>query len=156
MKLFLTLRQWLTDLKELQVAGSLPSKETVMQSLKTVVAPSDPGKLYSAIERKAAGWVVMDADTRLSDSTAGAGKGAKGDHRGAYSATTPYKHHAKGTCARVQILTQKVRTRSPATRAAKARKRTTREIGARTVEKSRIRHIGQNRVRRLLLLCKLC
>ena len=35
-KLLLTLRQWLTDLKELQAAGSSPSKETVMQSLKTV------------------------------------------------------------------------------------------------------------------------
>ena len=35
-KLLLTLRQWPTDLKELQPAGSSPSKETVMQSLKTV------------------------------------------------------------------------------------------------------------------------
>ena len=66
-KLLLSLRQWLTDLKELQAAGSSPSKETVMQSLKTVtggirdlnnvheitdlLAPNDPGKLYSAIER---------------------------------------------------------------------------------------------------------
>ena len=114
-KLLLTLRQWLTDLKELQAAGSSPSKETVMQSLKTVtggirdltvleitdlLAPNDPGKLYSAIERKAAGWTVMDADTRLSDSSAGAGKGTKGDHKGAYSATIPCKHYAKGTCAR--------------------------------------------------------
>ena len=82
-KLLLSLRQWLTDFKELQAAGSSPSKETVMQSLKTVtcgtrdlnnvheitdlLAPSDPGKLYSAIEHKAAGWAVMDADTRLGD-----------------------------------------------------------------------------------------
>ena len=87
-----------------------------MQSVKTVtggtrdlnnvheitdsLAPNDPGKLYSAIERKAAGWAVMDADTRLSDGSAGAGKGAKGDHKGAHSATTPCKHYAKGTCAR--------------------------------------------------------
>ena len=35
-KLLLTLGQWLTDLKELSAAGSSPSKETVMQSLKTV------------------------------------------------------------------------------------------------------------------------
>ena len=42
----------------------------------------------------------MDADTRLSDSSAGAGKGAKGDHKCAYSATIPCKHYAKGTCAR--------------------------------------------------------
>ena len=57
-KLFLTLRQWLTDLKELQAAGSSPSKETAMQSLKTVTGgvrdlnnvhaitlAIDPGKL---------------------------------------------------------------------------------------------------------------
>ena len=115
-KVLLTLRQWLTDLKELQAAGSSPSKETVMQSLKTVtggirdlknvpeitdlLAPNDPGQLYSAIERKAAGWAVMDADTRLSGSSTGAGKSAKGDHKGAYSATIPRKHCAKGTCAR--------------------------------------------------------
>ena len=35
-KLLLTLRQWLTDLKEVQAAGSSPSKETVIQSRKTV------------------------------------------------------------------------------------------------------------------------
>ena len=74
-----------------------------MQSLKTVtdgirdlnnvheitdlLAANDAGKLYSAIERKAAGWAVMEADTPLSDSTAGAGKDAKGDHKGACSAT---------------------------------------------------------------------
>ena len=115
-KLPLTVRQWLTDLRKLQAAGSSPSKETVMQSLKTVtggirdlnnvheitdlLAPNDPGKLYSAIERKAAGWAVMDADTRLNDSSAGAGKGVKGDHKGAHSATIPCKHFAKGNCAR--------------------------------------------------------
>ena len=86
-----------------------------MQSLKTVtggirdlnnvheimdlLAPKDPRKLYSAIERKAAGWAVMDADTRLNEGSAG-GKGAKGDHKGAHSATIPCKHFAKGTCAR--------------------------------------------------------
>ena len=69
-RLLLTLRQWLTDLKELQVAGSPPSKETVMQSLKTVTgsvrdlnnvhAPNDPAKLHCAIERKVAGWVGWD------------------------------------------------------------------------------------------------
>ena len=69
--LLLTLRRWLTNLKELQAAGSSPSEETVMQSLKTVtggirdinnvheitdlLAPNDPGKLYPAIERKVAG-----------------------------------------------------------------------------------------------------
>ena len=58
-KLLLTLRQWITDLKELQAAKSSPSQETVMQSLKTVTggirdlnnvqeitdlpAPNDPG-----------------------------------------------------------------------------------------------------------------
>ena len=58
----MTLRQCLTDLKELQAAGSLTD----------LLAPSGPGKLYSAIERKAAGWAVMDADFRRSDSSAGA------------------------------------------------------------------------------------
>ena len=87
-----------------------------MQSLKTVtggirdlnnvheimdlLAPKDPRKLYSAIERKAAGWAVMDADTRLNEGSAREGKGAKGDHKGAHSATIPCKHFAKGTCAR--------------------------------------------------------
>ena len=114
-KLLLTLRQWLTDLKELQAAGSSLSKETVMQSLKTVtggirdlnnvheitdlLAPNAPGKLHSAIERKAAGWAVMDADTRLNEGSAGAEQGAEGDHKGAYSATIPCKHFAKGPCA---------------------------------------------------------
>ena len=65
-----------------------------------LLAPNDPGKLYSAIERKAAGWAVMDAGARLGDSTAGAGKCATGDHKGAYSATIPCKHHVTGTCAR--------------------------------------------------------
>ena len=112
MKLLLTLSQWLTDLKELQAAGSSTSKETVMQSLKTVtdgirdldpvheitdlLAPNDPG--HRTQGRR--GWLVMDADTRLNDSSAGAGKGAKGDHKGAYSATIPCEHFAKGTCAR--------------------------------------------------------
>ena len=46
-----------------------------------LLAPNDPGKLCSAIERKASSWAVMDADTRLSDSSAGAGKGPKGEVR---------------------------------------------------------------------------
>ena len=57
-----------------------------MQSLKTVtggfkdlnneheitdlLAPNDPGKLFSGVERKAASWAVMDGDTCLSDSAA--------------------------------------------------------------------------------------
>ena len=42
----------------------------------------------------------MDADTRLNEGSAGTGKGAKGDHKGARSATIPCKHFAKGTCYR--------------------------------------------------------
>ena len=42
----------------------------------------------------------MDAGIRLSDSSTGAGKGAKGDHKGAYSATIPCTNNAKGTRAR--------------------------------------------------------
>ena len=38
---------------------------------------------------------------------------------------------------------------NPAARAAKARKQTTKGIDARSVERSRIRHIGQSRVQRL-------
>ena len=73
----------------------------------------------------------MDADTRLSDRTAGAGKCAKGDHKGAYSETIPFKTSRQGHL-RVKTSADshaKVRIRSPAARAAKARKRTTREIG---------------------------
>ena len=113
-----------------------------------LLAPNDPGKLYSAIERKAAGWAVMDADTRLNDSSAGAGKGARGDHKGAYSATIPCKHFS----LRALVLEDtsadphaKVWLPSPAARATNARSRTAREIGARSVEKSQIRHTGQNR-----------
>ena len=68
-----------------------------MHEITDLLAPNDQGKLYSAIERKAAGWAVIDADTPLNDSSAGAGKG---DHKSAYSATIPCKHFAKGTCAR--------------------------------------------------------
>ena len=71
-----------------------------MHEITDLLAPNDPGKLYSAIERKAAGWAVMDADTRLNEGSAGTGKGAKGDHKGAHSATIPCKHSAKGTFAR--------------------------------------------------------
>ena len=105
-KLLLTLRQWLTDLKELQVAGSSPSKETVMQSLKTVTGwyqrPQQRTRNHrlDCANRSMGRQLASDADTRLSDSTAGAGKGAKGDLKGVYSATIPCKHHAKGACAR--------------------------------------------------------
>ena len=43
---------------------------------------------------------------------------------------------------------------SPAAREAMARRRTTKGIGARSVEKSRIRHIVQNRVQRILPLLR--
>ena len=71
-----------------------------MHEITDLLAPNDPRKMYSAIERKAAGWAVMEADTRLNDSPAGTGKSAKGDHKGAYRASIPCKHFAKGTCAR--------------------------------------------------------
>ena len=51
----------------------------------------------------------------------------------------------------------RVRIPSLVARATKARSRAAREIGARSVEKTRIRHTGQNRVQRILpLLRKLC
>ena len=65
-----------------------------------LLAPNDPGKMYSAIERRAAGWAVMDADTRLNDSAGGTGKGTKGGHKGVYSVAILCKHFAKGTCTR--------------------------------------------------------
>ena len=77
-----------------------------------------------------AGWAV-DADTRHNEGSAGTGKGAKGDHKGAYSATILCKHFAKA---------RKVWIPSLVARATKARSRAVREIGARSVEKSRIRH----------------
>ena len=114
-----------------------------------ICMPNDPGKLYSVFERKAAGWAVMDANTRLNDSAAG--KGAKGDHKGAYSATIPCKHFAKCRFSHKSLVSQ------PAAMATKARKRTAKGIGARSWDKSRIRHIEQNRVQRILpLLRKLC
>ena len=123
-KLLLTLRQWLTDLKELQAAGSSTSKETVMQS------------------------------------SAGAAKGAKGDHNGAHSATIPCKHFAKGTCDRGDKcrFTLKSLDSKPCGRGNKGKKSNSdRDRRKKCVEKSRIRHIGQNRVQRILpLLRKLC
>ena len=113
-ELLLTLRRWLTDLMELQAAGSSPSKETVMQSLNSVtggirdpnnvheitdlLAPNDPGKLYSAIQRKAAGWAVLDADVRHSDT-------ARLERDRVPKVITEVRTarrfpHAKGTCAR--------------------------------------------------------
>ena len=69
-----------------------------------ICMPNDPGKLYSVFERKAAGWAVMDANTRLNDSAAG--KGAKGDHKGAYSATIPFKHFAKCRFSHKSLVSQ--------------------------------------------------
>ena len=149
-KLLLTLRQWLTDLMELQAAGSSPSKETVMPSLKTVtggnrdlnnmheitdlLTPCDPGKLYSAIERNAARSAVMDADTRLSDNTAGEVITKVRTARRSPVNITP---RALALVETVADSHTKVGIRSPAARAAKGRKRTTRETGARNVERSR-------------------
>ena len=99
-------------------AGSSPTKETVMQSLKTVTGwyqrPQQRIRNHrlDCANRSMGRQLASDADTRLSDSTAGAGKGAKGDLKGACSATITCKRHAKGTCARggqVQILTQMFR-----------------------------------------------
>ena len=56
------------------VTGVIRDLTTYTKS--ALLAPNDPGKLHSAIERKAAGWAVMDADTRLSDSKGG-GKGCQ-------------------------------------------------------------------------------
>ena len=165
-KLLLTLRQWLTDLKESQAAGSSPSKETVMQPMAMVtggirdfnnvheitdlLATSDPGMLVSATERKAARWAMMDADTGISDSTAGAGKGTKGDDKCAYSATIPCEHHDKGSCACGDKcrFPHKGSDSNPGGKGGKGKKANNESDRCR----SRIRHVGQNRVGRLLLL----
>ena len=54
-----------------------------------------------SVERKAAGWAVREADTRLSDSAGSGGGRAKGDGRNAYRASkTPCRHDARGNLAR--------------------------------------------------------
>ena len=86
-----------------------------MQSLKTVTggirdlnnvheitefATNDPGKLYSAVEHKAAGWAVMDADTRFSDSSVVRERVSKATTKVCTARRFTCKHYAKGTCAR--------------------------------------------------------
>ena len=58
------------------VTGGIRDLNNSVHEITDLLAPNDPGKLYSAIERKAAGWAVIDADTSLNDSAAGTGKGA--------------------------------------------------------------------------------
>ena len=171
-KSLLTLRQWLTDFKELRAASSPPSQETAMQSLKTVtgstrdfnnvdeitdlLAPNNLGKLHSAIERTVAGSAVMDADTRLSDSSGGAGKRAKGDHKGANSATFPCKRHAKGTCARGDKcrFSHKGSEAKSSGKGGKGRKAHNARDRCQSAERSRIHRSGQSRVSRLSLCLK--
>ena len=102
-KWLLEMRQWLADLRDvprsvhprggglegeegeegaLRTARSPPSKEGQHQrSQKRSLAPKEPEKLHSAIEQKAAGWAVMDADTTLSDASAAMLKGAKSESK---------------------------------------------------------------------------
>ena len=72
------------------------------------LAPSDPGKLHSAIERIASGSAVMDADTLLSDSSVGAGKGAKGDHKRCAQRDDALQTSRRSR-RQVQVLTQRIR-----------------------------------------------
>ena len=59
----------------------------IVQEIVDLLVRSDLVKLSLATERKAAGWGVMDADTRLSDTSDAMPKGANGGGRGAYSAS---------------------------------------------------------------------
>ena len=97
----------------------------MMQSLKTVtgstrdlnnvheitdlLAPNEPAKLYPSIERKAARWAVMDADTRLNDSSAGTERCTTSDHKRCLqcedSLRTIRKWHLR-SWRQVQMLTQ--------------------------------------------------
>ena len=107
-------------------------------------APNDPGKSYSAIERKAAGWAVMDADTRLSNSSAGARKGCQ---RRSTKVRFPASILPKALALEETSADSRTKGQTnPAARAATARRRTSKEVDARSVERSRIHHIGQSRV----------
>ena len=65
-----------------------------------LLPPSGTRKLHSAIVRKAAGWAVMDTNTRLSNDSASMPKGAKGESKSAYSASVPCKLFTRGASAR--------------------------------------------------------
>ena len=165
----------LTYLKELQAAGSSPTKETVMQYVKTVtggiralnnvhqltdwLAPSDPGNQLSAIERKVAGWAVMDADTVSTTARL---------ERERVPKVTTKAHTAQrflvNTSPRALVLEgssadshTKVWVQSPVARATNARSRTAREIGARSVEKNTTpATLGKIVSRELFLFCASC
>ena len=161
--------------QELQAAGSSPSRETVMQSLKTVtggirdlntvheitdlLAPNDPGKLCSAIERKppvGRWWTQTPVSTTAQLERERVPK--------VVTEANTAQRFPVNTSPRALVLEEtsadshtRVWISCPAASAAMARKRTGKGIGARSVEKSRIRHIGQNRVQIILpLLRKLC
>lgn len=79
------LQVWREDLEELQAAGSSPSKETVLSSLKMLVsgvrelknvieitelmAPGNAKRLYTVVHKKAADWAVLDCDPRTNGAT---------------------------------------------------------------------------------------
>ena len=82
-----------------------------VHKIRDLLAPNHSGKLFSAIERRAAGWAVMDADTRLSDSSAGAGKCQMRPQRCVQrddSLHTARQRHLR-SWRQVQILTQRIR-----------------------------------------------
>ena len=106
------MRQWLTDLKELEAPESRPSKETVMHSLKTGAgsirdlrhvqdipefAGTERSEETPFSDRMKGGR--LDADTCLSDNSA-VMSGAKGEGKGSYSASVPCRHFDTGACAR--------------------------------------------------------
>ena len=130
----------------MQAAGSLSSKETVMQSLKTVTGgirdlnnvheitdllpPNDPGKLYSAIERKAAGWALDSATARLGRERVPKATTKVRTARRFPASIVPKALVLEETSADFRTKGQT----NPAARAAKARRRTTKEIDARSCD----------------------
>ena len=116
-----------------------------------LLPPSDPRKLYSAIVRKAAGWAVMDTNTRLSNNSASMPKGAKGESKSAYSASVPCKLFYQGSQFKrrqVQIFAQTIWSKVGWQSAAKARTLETRKIDARRARKSRTHHTEPGRARK--------
>ena len=124
--------------KRLQAA----SKEAVIQSLKTVEGSTrDLGmfkkllicrhratwrNFFQRLNEKAAGRVVMDADSHLSDHSAATTKSAKDEDKGAHSASVFCRRLAKGARARGDKCS--VSRNLEQSRAARARTLETRKI----------------------------
>ena len=111
-RLLRRLQLWREDLEELQAAGSAPSRETVLSSLRLLakgvrelnnlleitelLAPGDPKKIYQAVHKRAAEWAVLDSDPRTGGNSAPVDAAANAATVGAQ----PCRFFPKGTCQR--------------------------------------------------------